>query len=85
MVGPNRSSAQLVPEDEVDHFYSELVRKLELQRARRYRFLYWRKATKELPRLFSRYWEWFTVRILRIKSIKGEREELSRDQVSVFR
>lgn len=85
MVGPNRSSAELVAEAEVEYFYSELVRKLELQRARRYRFLYWRKATKELPRLVSRYWEWFTVRILRIKSIKGEREELSRDQVSVFR
>jgi hypothetical protein len=75
----------LVPDEEVDEFYWELLRKLELQEQRRYRFLYWRKATKEFPKLFSRYWEWFTVRILRIKSIKGEREELSRDQVSVFR
>jgi len=85
MDGPNRSSAKLVPDEEVDEFYWELLRKLELQEQRRYRFLYWRKATKEFPKLFSRYWEWFTVRILRIKSIKGEREELSRDQVSVFR
>lgn len=85
MIGPNRPMAELVSDAEVEEFYSELVRKLELQQARRYRFLYWRKATKELPRLIQRYWEWFTVRILRIKSLKGEREELSRDQVSVFR
>ncbi len=85
MIGPNRPMAELVSDEEVEEFYSELVRKLELQHARRYRFLYWRKATKELPKLFNRYWEWFTVRILRIKSLKGEREELSRDQVSIFR
>lgn len=85
MVGPNRASADLVNEAEVDEFYRELVRKLELQADRRYRFLFWRKATKELPKLFGRYWEWFTVRILRMKSIKGERQELSRDQISVFR
>lgn len=85
MTGPNRQTAQLAPEDEVAYFHEELVRKTELQYARRYRYLYWRKATKELPRLFRRYWEWFTVRILRIKSIKGERKELSRDQVSIFR
>lgn len=85
MIGPNRPMAELVSDAEVEEFYSELVRKLELQWARRYRFLYWRKATKELPRLFHRYWEWFTVRILRIKSFKGERQELSRDQLSVFR
>ena len=85
MIGPNRPMAEFVSDEEVEEFYSELVRKLELQHARRYRFLYWRKATKELPKLFNRYWEWFTVRILRIKSLKGEREELSRDQVSIFR
>jgi coenzyme F420 hydrogenase subunit beta len=85
MIGPNRPVAELVPEAEVEEFYYELIRKLELQWERRYRFLYWRKATKELPKLFQRYWEWFTVRILRIKSLKGEREELSRDQVSMFR
>lgn len=85
MIGPNRPSARLVSEEEVARFHKELVRKTELQHARRYRFLYWRKATKELPRLFQRYWEWFAVRVLRIRSIKGERKELSRDQLSIFR
>lgn len=85
MDGPNKSMASPIPEEEIDEFYSELLRKLDLQWKRRYRFLYWRKLTKELPRLFSRYWEWFAVRILRIKSIKGERKELSREQLSVFR
>lgn len=85
MTGPNRPVAELVPETEVEHFHKELLRKTELQQAGRYRFLYWRKATKELPKLLSRYWNWFAVRILRIKSLRGERKELSRDQVSIFR
>jgi hypothetical protein len=85
MVGPNREAATLVDRHEVEFFHRELVRKLELQRARRYRFLYWRKATKELRRFLSRYWEWFTVRILKVKSLKGERKELSREDLSIFR
>jgi coenzyme F420-reducing hydrogenase beta subunit/polysaccharide pyruvyl transferase WcaK-like protein len=85
MVGPNRERANLVPRDEVVHFHKELVRKLELQRAGRYRFLKWRKATYELPRFLNRYWTWFTVRILKIKSIKGERQEVPKEKLSVFR
>jgi coenzyme F420-reducing hydrogenase beta subunit len=85
MEGPNRPAATLVPRSEVEYFHSELVIKTKLQRQRKYRRLFWRKATKELPRLVSRYWNWFAVRILRIKSLKGERQELSRDQVSMFR
>jgi coenzyme F420 hydrogenase subunit beta len=85
MEGPNRAAAELVERSEVEFFHGELVRKLELQRAGRYRFLYWRKATKELRRFLSRYWEWFTVRILKVKSLKGERKELSREDISIFR
>jgi coenzyme F420 hydrogenase subunit beta len=85
MVGPNRERAQLVARDEVVHFHEELVRKLELQRAGRYRFLKWRKATYELPRFVNRYWTWFTVRILKIKSIKGERREVPKEKLSIFR
>jgi coenzyme F420-reducing hydrogenase beta subunit len=83
--GPNRGEARLSDRSEVEFFHAELVRKLELQRAGRYRTLYVRKLTKELRRFLARYWEWFAVRILRIRSIKGEREELSREQLSGFR
>jgi coenzyme F420-reducing hydrogenase beta subunit/polysaccharide pyruvyl transferase WcaK-like protein len=85
MVGPNRDRAKLAPRDEVVHFHKELVRKLELQREGRYRFLKWRKATYELPRFLNRYWTWFTVRILKIKSIKGERREVPKEKLSIFR
>ncbi len=85
MVGPNREAATPVPRDEVVHFHRELVRKLELQRAGRYRFLFWRKATVELPKFLNRYWTWFTVRILKVKSLRGERQELSREQTAQFR
>jgi coenzyme F420-reducing hydrogenase beta subunit len=85
MVGPNRPAAVLVPEAEVEKFHAELVRKLELQRAGRYRFLKWRKATVELPKFVDRYWTWFTVRILKIKSLKGERQEVAKEKLSAFR
>lgn len=85
MEGPNRPAATPVDREVVASFHRELRRKLELQRQGRYRFLWWRKMTRELPRFLSRYWNWFTSKILRISSLKGDRKELSRDQVSIFR
>lgn len=85
MTGPNRTETQLAAEDLVADFHDELERKLALQRQRRYRFLWWRKATKELPRHVKKYTDWFLVRVVRIKSLTGKREELSREQMSVFR
>lgn len=85
MVGPNRERAELVPRSEVEHFHKELVRKLELQRAGRYRLLKWRKATVELPKFLQRYWNWFTVRILKIKSLTGRRKEVPKERLSSFR
>jgi coenzyme F420-reducing hydrogenase beta subunit/polysaccharide pyruvyl transferase WcaK-like protein len=85
MVAPGRDRAALVPRREVQRFHSELLRKLELQRAGRYGTLRWRKATLELPRLLGRYWRWFVVRILRVKSLRGEREEVAREKLAGFR
>jgi coenzyme F420-reducing hydrogenase beta subunit len=83
--GPNREAAVLVERREVEFFHAELQRKLVLQREGRYRYLYARKLTKELRRFAARYWEWFIVRILRVKSLKGERKELSRELFRGFR
>jgi coenzyme F420-reducing hydrogenase beta subunit/polysaccharide pyruvyl transferase WcaK-like protein len=83
--GPNRTLARRMPDAEVQAFHVELEKKLSLQRGRRYRRLYWRKATIELPNLTRRYWQWFSVRILRRKSWTGERKELSHKRLSVFR
>lgn len=85
MVGPNRVEADLVDRDEVETFHKELRIKTALQRQQRYRYLRTRKATKELRRFLERYVRWFLVRILRIKSLTGQREEVSRDQLSEFR
>lgn len=85
MVGPGRNRTELSPRNEVEHFHRELVRKLELQRQGRYQYLKWRKATLELPRFTKRYWTWFTVRILRVKSLKGERQEVPKEKLSAFR
>ncbi len=85
MIGPNRPFAELRPEEEAVFFHKELVRKRELQANQRYRFLWWRKATKELPRHLRRYWSWFVVRVLRIKSLTGTRQEISRSSLKSFK
>lgn len=83
--GPNRGAGTPVSRSELESFDSEYLVKTELQRDRRYRRLWWRKATKGLPQLFGRYWRWFTVRVLRVKSITGDREEIPRSQLRHFK
>jgi len=85
MDGPNRPSAELVDTAEVAEFHTELKRKLQLQRERRYRFLYWRKATKELGRFLNRYWEWFTHRVLRAGRDREATDISAREATSRFR
>jgi coenzyme F420-reducing hydrogenase beta subunit len=85
MVGPNRPEARLAPRRDVARFHRELTRKLELQWARRYRYLRLRKATVELPRHLKKYLDWFFVRVLRVKSLTGQRREVPRDQLRDFR
>lgn len=85
LIGPNHPHHDPVDRKEVVHFDRELRRKLELQREGRYRFMRWRKATRELGRFSKRYIRWFLVRILRIKSLTGQREEVSRSKLADFR
>ena len=84
MVAPNRPAAKLADRADVAKFHKELTKKLELQRAGRYRYLRVRKATVELPRHIAKYLDWFFVRILRIKSITGKRKEVPRAQLREF-
>jgi hypothetical protein len=83
--GPNEAAHHPVPDTELVQFRRELERKLALQRAGRYRFLRWRKGTRELPTFLKRYLRWFLVRILRIKSLTGKRHEVARDRLADFR
>jgi hypothetical protein len=85
MIGPNRVEARLTPREDVAKFHRELTRKLELQWSQRYRYLRLRKATVELPKHLAKYFHWFFVRVLRVKSLTGQRKEVSRDQVRGFR
>jgi coenzyme F420-reducing hydrogenase beta subunit len=84
MDGPNKPAAQPVPRPEVAEFHAELRRKLALQRARRYRFLFWRKATKELGRYVGRYWDWFRHRVLGVGRDPGA-AAATRATTSIFR
>ena len=85
MTGPNRQAAHLVDRGKVKEFDDELLIKMQLQRQGRYRRLWWRKATVEFWSLAKRYLTWFFVRVLRIKSLTGQRHEVDRDTMSIFR
>ena len=81
---PNRGAAQPVAHEVAARFHSAFMRKRRLQREGRYRTLWWRKATVEFPRFAARYFRWFAVRILRIKSLTGQRKEISRERLRDF-
>lgn len=83
--GPNESYGERKPRRQVAAFHRELVRKQALMAQGRYRYLKYRKATRELKGYLGRYLRWFMVRILRIKSISGSRKEIPRERFSGFR
>ncbi|MEX2588153.1 MAG: Coenzyme F420 hydrogenase/dehydrogenase, beta subunit C-terminal domain [Actinomycetota bacterium] len=85
MAGPNRTEAQLADRDAVRRFDNRLLAKLALQRAAKYRQLWWRKASVEAWPLAKRYLTWFFVRVLKIKSLTGKRKEVGREKTSIFR
>jgi len=83
--GPNKDAGGRSDLREVERFHRELRRKQQLMAERRYRLLFWRKATLELPRLLRRYLRWFLVRIVRVKSLGGRRQEITREELKSFR
>jgi len=82
--GPNENAGARRPAREVRAFHRELTRKQKLMASRRYRLLRWRKSTLELPKFVQRYVRWFLVRVLRIKSVTGSRNELPRSRFQGF-
>ncbi len=82
--GPNKGHGTLKPRRQVAKFHRELVRKQALMAARRYRYMKLRKATLELRGYVMRYVRWFMVRILRVKSLSGQRKEIPRDRFQGF-
>jgi coenzyme F420-reducing hydrogenase beta subunit len=85
MTGPNRRASRPVPRDEVVEFHAELGVKRGMQARREYRQLWRRKLRREMPRLSKRYLDWFLVRVLRVKSLTGERKEVSLGDMRRFR
>lgn len=82
--GPNKGHGDLKPRRQVAKFHRELVRKQALMAARRYRYMKLRKATLELRGYVMRYVRWFMVRILRVKSLSGQRKEIPRERFQGF-
>jgi coenzyme F420-reducing hydrogenase beta subunit len=82
--GPNEGFGALKPRRQIKKFHRELVRKQALMAARRYQYMKVRKATLELRSYVMRYVRWFLVRILRVKSLSGQRKEIPRDRFSGF-
>ncbi|MFZ9628542.1 MAG: Coenzyme F420 hydrogenase/dehydrogenase, beta subunit C-terminal domain [Ilumatobacteraceae bacterium] len=83
--GPNESHGTRKPRRQVAKFHRELVRKQALMANERYRYLKFRKATLEIRSYVMRYVRWFVVRILRVKSLSGQRREIPRERLSSFR
>lgn len=84
LIGPNHGYGELKPRRQVAKFHRELVRKQSLMADRRYKYMKWRKGTLELRGYIMRYVRWFVVRILRVKSLSGQRKEISKDRFSGF-
>lgn len=85
MTGPNRRSTRLVSREEVEDFDTELQVKREMQSRREYRQLWRRKLRREMPRLSKRYLDWFLVRVVRVKSLTGQRKEVPLEAMRRFR
>ena len=83
--GPNEGWGTLKPRRQAAKFHRELVRKQKLMADRRYRYMKLRKATLEIRGYVMRYVRWFVVRILRVKSLSGQRKEIPRERLSAFR
>ena len=62
--GPNFKEACLISQKMVKSFHSSLILKRQLQQTGKYKKLWWRKATIELPKLSWRYIRWFLVKSL---------------------
>lgn len=82
--GPNKGYGTQKPRRQAAKFHRELVRKQALMAARRYKYMKLRKATLELRGYIMRYVRWFVVRILRVKSLSGQRKEIARDRFQGF-
>ncbi len=82
--GPNKGHGTPKPRRQVAKFHRELVRKQALMAARRYGYMKVRKATLELRGYVMRYVRWFMVRILRVKSLSGQRKEIPRERFRGF-
>ena len=82
--GPNFGYGSLKPRRQVAKFHRELVRKQSLMARRKYKYLKVRKGTLEIRGYVMRYVRWFVVRILRVKSLSGQRKEIPRDRFQGF-
>jgi coenzyme F420 hydrogenase subunit beta len=85
MVGPNRQRTRLASDKDVTAFHENTTTKIRLQRAGRYRALRLRKIMVEFRPYARRYLRWFGVRVLRLKSLFGTRQELAREDLKGFR
>lgn len=85
LYGPNRNSTIPVDKKTIIKFDQLLNHKIKLQRNNKFKRLLFEKFTKELKPFLMKYINWFLVRILRIKSIKGERKEIPANKMKIFR
>ncbi|MBT5873509.1 MAG: hypothetical protein HOH43_08830 [Candidatus Latescibacteria bacterium] len=85
MRGPNREAAQIASQSAIAKIALAFRHKQNMQSQRRYRAIWWRKLTIELGSLLYRYASWFFTRILKARSLTGQRKEISAKRMAVFK
>ena len=82
--GPNKAECQPYTREQIEDFHRNFVRKVKLQRQGKYWKLFFLKYTKEFSTVFMRYFRWFMVRIVKIKSLSGQRKEIPSEHMKLF-
>lgn len=83
--GPNKNESKPLKANYLRKFQKNYTRKNRIQREGKYWVLFFRKYSYEIVPFVRKYLNWFGVRILRLKSIAGVREEISSDKFRNFR
>lgn len=83
--GPNTTKTEPVSDNAIKSFHTRLLAKRRMQNQRQYRRLFWYKYSREFWPFISRYFRWFFVRVLKIKSLLGVRHEIASDRMEIFR
>jgi coenzyme F420-reducing hydrogenase beta subunit len=84
LVGPNHAGHTPSGAESVDEFLATNAHKRRMHALRKYRRLFVRKLSVEIKPYAQRYIRWFGVRVLKVKSLFGQRQEIAATDLRDF-